>query len=132
VDAEVAPAVEHDTITKTHEENVQPVLEKEIHKDIYHTTVQPLTDKEVKPTEHEHKQAPTQHREVEHDNAEATNQKIEAEKAKYQDSVKEGATIETKTQEPTVTGEHVHHHLHETIQPVIEKGSSNECGGGLT
>jgi len=29
--------------------------------------------------------------------------------------------FESKTKEPTKTDEHVHHHLHETVQPVIEK-----------
>merc|ERR1719386_313047 len=31
------------------------------------------------------------------------------------------STHPSPTREPTIVDEHVHHHLHETIQPVIEK-----------
>jgi hypothetical protein len=40
------------------------------------------------------------------------------------ESTSEEKQFESKTQEPTQGEEHVHHHLHETVQPVIEKGES--------
>lgn len=106
---------------------MQHVVEKEKHKDHYHTTVQPLTDNEVKPEVHTHKQAPTQHREFEHDDKAKTQHKLAADKAHFKDTTTYGAAIETKSQAPTVTGEHVHHHIHETVQPVIHKGKSDSC-----
>jgi len=30
-------------------------------------------------------------------------------------------THETRTVSPTIAGEHIHHHVHETIQPVVQK-----------
>merc|ERR1711964_670509 len=38
--------------------------------------------------------------------------------AGYQSSIDE-KKFESSTKEPTIVDEHVHHHLHETIQPVI-------------
>jgi len=46
--------------------------------------------------------------------------KVAADAAGFK-STHDEETHETKTKEPTITGESVHHHLHETIQPVIEK-----------
>lgn len=120
---EVAPAVEHDKITREHETRERDVVEKEVHKDHYHTTVQPLKDREVEDTEHKFEQAPTEYRETDKDDGAA---KAQAEKnlSGFQDTVEEGKTKETEAKDETVMGEHVHHHMHEIIQPVIEKGKS--------
>merc|ERR1711939_1160338 len=40
--------------------------------------------------------------------------------AGFQSSIDE-KKLESSTKEPTIVDEHVHHHLHETVQPVIEK-----------
>jgi len=120
-DQTVAPAVEHDTIKREHETRDRDVVEKEIHKDHYHTTIQPLKDTEVQATQHEFEQAPTEYRSVEKDDG-AAEAKVAKKLAGFHDSVKEEETKETHAQDETVVGEHVHHHLHEIIQPVIEKG----------
>lgn len=39
----------------------------------------------------------------------------------FKSTSSEAATKESKAKEKTIEGETVHHHLHETIQPVIEK-----------
>ncbi|TKA81570.1 hypothetical protein B0A55_03005 [Friedmanniomyces simplex] len=119
-DQTVAPAVEHDTIRREHETRSRDVVEKEVHQDHYHTTVQPLQDREVQATEHKFEQAPTEYREVDKDDGAAeagVKEKLDG----FEDSVKEGGTTETKGKDETVVGEHVHHHLHEIVQPVIEK-----------
>ncbi|KAK1820854.1 hypothetical protein LTR12_004724 [Friedmanniomyces endolithicus] len=119
-DQTVAPAVEHDTIKREHETRERDVVEKEIHKDHYHTTIQPLKDTEVQATEHNFEQAPTEYRSVEKDDG-AAEAKVAKKLGGFHDSVKEEETKETHAQDETVVGEHVHHHLHEIIQPVIEK-----------
>lgn len=124
VSEEVKPAVEHETVTKQHETREQTAIEKERHQDHYHTTVQPLKDREVLPTQEDHEQAPTQYKEVQHEGGADIEGKVAARNAGFEDSTTQGATEETKTtaDEAVVSGEHVHHHLHETVQPVIEKG----------
>lgn len=126
VEQDVAPAVEHDTITKKHETKEQKVIDKERHQDHYHTTVQPLKDREVQDTKHDHEQAPTEYRKVDND-AKRDDVKAQAasDRNQYKDSTIEGMRHEKTTKEGDVVGEQVHHHLHETIQPVIEKGKQS-------
>jgi hypothetical protein len=121
VDSEVAPAVEHTHVKKQHETREQTFVEKEKHQDHYHTTIQPLKDSEVLPEKHDHTQE-TEHRSISHDTG-AAKDKAEAGLAGFE-STSEQQQFESKTQEPTQGEEHVHHHLHETVQPVIEKGES--------
>lgn len=129
VTQEVAPAVEHAKITKQHETREQEVVEKERHQDHFHTTIQPLKDSEVLPEKHDETTAETQYRNVNNDSEQAKAQ-ADADRSGFQNTTEESKTLEAATQEPTQTTEHVHHHLHETIQPVIEKGklqsSSNQ------
>ncbi|TVY76073.1 hypothetical protein LSUE1_G005434 [Lachnellula suecica] len=118
VDSTVAPAVENTHVKKTHETRQQTAIEKEKHKDHYHTTVQPLKDNEVLPTKHDSVQE-TEYKETNKDDGAA-----EAQAAKDRsgfESTTEEKKFESATKEPTLENEHVHHHLHETVQPVIEK-----------
>lgn len=119
----MAPAVEHETVKREHETREQTVVDREKHQHHYHTTVQPLKDQEVKPEKHDQEVAPTQYREVNNDH-EGANVKaqVDRDQAAFKNTTEQGVTKETKTDEGKIVGEHVHHHLHETIQPVIEKG----------
>lgn len=118
VKSEVAPAVEHTHVRKEHETREQKFVEKERHQDHYHTTIQPLKDSEVQDEEHDHVQE-TKHRVINKDDNTAK-AKAETDVAGLE-STEDQREFESKTKEPTVTDEHVHHHLHETVQPVIEK-----------
>lgn len=124
VDESVAPAVEHETVTEQHEIRDKEAVQRERHQDHYHTTVQPLKDREVDATQHDHVEGETQYREVDND-ATASEAKSKAEQARsgFQDETTDGATQETQSKEAAEIGENVHHHLHETVQPVIEKGT---------
>lgn len=119
VDSEVAPAVEHTHVKKEHETREQTFVDKEKHQDHYHTTIQPLKDSEVLPEKHEHIQE-TEHRSINNDDG-AAKAKADADRAGFE-STSEQKEFESQTKEPTQVKEHVHHHLHETVQPVIEKG----------
>lgn len=118
---EVAPAIEHTHVTKAHETREQKFVEKEKHQDHYHTTIQPLVDSEVVPEKHDHVQE-TKKRSINRDDGSA---KARAE-ADVVDSglenTKDEVRAELEVKEPTQVKENVHHHYHETIQPVIEKG----------
>jgi hypothetical protein len=74
------------------------------------------------PEKHEQEKVATQYREVDHDDAAKTKAKLDAQNSKFKDTHEE-KNVEQKVKDKTVIGEHVHHHLHETIQPVIEKGT---------
>lgn len=123
VSSKVAPAVEHEHIKKEHETREQTFVEKEKHKDHYHTTIQPLKDSKVLPEKHDHVQE-TEHRSFDHDDK-AAKAKAEADRAGFE-STSEKKELESTTKEPTLGEEHVHHHLHETVQPVIEKGKMDQ------
>jgi len=117
-DAEVAPAVEHTHVKKQHETREQTFVEKEKHQDHYHTTIQPLKDSEVLPEKHDSTQE-TEHKNINKDDGRAK-AKAEADRAGFE-STSEEKQFESSTKVPTQEEEHVHHHLHETVQPVIEK-----------
>ncbi|KAF7193913.1 hypothetical protein HII31_04803 [Pseudocercospora fuligena] len=122
VEQEVAPAVEHETVKREHETKDQTVVDREKHQHHYHTTVQPLEHQEVKPEKHDHEVAPTEYRDINKDqNGASVKAKVDQDQAAFKDKTEQGVTKETKTDEGKIVGEHVHHHLHETIQPVIEK-----------
>ncbi|CAG8984169.1 hypothetical protein HYALB_00008171 [Hymenoscyphus albidus] len=118
VEGEIKPAVEHTHVKKQHETREQTFVEKEKHQDHYHTTIQPLKDSEIIPEKHDHVQE-TKHKSINKDDNKAA-AKAKADQAGFE-STHDEKKFESKTKEPTLQDEHVHHHLHETIQPVIEK-----------
>lgn len=119
VDSKVAPAVEHTHVKKAHETREQTFVEKERHQDHYHTTIQPLKASEVLPEKHDNIQE-TKERVINKDDNSAK-AKAESDRAGFK-STTDQKKFESATKEPTQVEEHVHHHLHETVQPVIEKG----------
>ncbi|KAK5138782.1 hypothetical protein LTR04_004195, partial [Oleoguttula sp. CCFEE 6159] len=121
VHEKVAPAVVHETINRQRHEEIQTAIDKEVHQDHYHTSVQPVADREVLPEEHRHKLAPVEHRQFEHGNDREVAARLEQEAAAFRDERIEGKVVETRSTAPIVAGEHIHHHVHETIQPVVEK-----------
>lgn len=121
VHEKVAPAVVHNTtIPQTHEE-IQTAIDKEVHQDHYHTSVQPVKDREVLPEQHHHKLKAVEHRELHHDSPEEVARRLKIEAAKFKDEHVRAPERHTDGIAPTVAGEHVHHHVHETIQPVVQK-----------
>ncbi|KAH0362605.1 hypothetical protein KCU65_g7956, partial [Aureobasidium melanogenum] len=122
VDQTIAPAVEHEHVKHEHETREQKVVDRERHQDHYHTTIQPLKDQEVEATKHNTEVDATQERQINKDKqGDQIKAKVAADQAAFKNTTEEEATEETKTTEPAAVAESVHHHLHETIQPVIEK-----------
>ncbi len=120
----VAPAVQQETVQKEQHERQTTAIDKEVHQDHYHTTEQPVKHSEVLPEQHHQNVMPTEHRSYEHDNADEVQRKLATEQSRYRDDTHHVEGARTSTAEPTVAGEHVHHHVHETIQPVVQKRMS--------
>lgn len=121
VHEKVAPAVTHETINRTQHEDVQTAIDKEVHQDHYHTSVQPVEHAEQLKEQHHHNIIPVEHRSFEHDNSEDVQRRLGAEQAKFRDTSERVEGQHTSSVAPIVAGEHVHHHVHETIQPVVNK-----------
>ncbi|KAF4333131.1 hypothetical protein FBEOM_13079 [Fusarium beomiforme] len=113
-----APVVHEDVKSHEHEE-VDTVVDHEVHQDHYHTTIQPVKDKNILPTKHVYKENEVEE-EIDHRNNEAK-LKAKEEAAKIHNEKNVEDTTHSKEYAPTNEHEHIHHHLHETIQPVIER-----------
>jgi hypothetical protein len=61
------------------------------------------------------------HKEFKHENDKDTKQRLNAEHAQFKDTSTTQATRHTQVAAQAHKGEHIHHHVHETIQPVIHK-----------
>ncbi|KAI1122980.1 hypothetical protein F5Y10DRAFT_270550 [Nemania abortiva] len=123
IQRETAPAVQHETVQKKHMQREQKVVDRERHQDHYKTTVQPLQEREVMPERHMYEQADVQHRNINNKGERERDAKtmLERKQAQFKDERTEYGTRGETVQEPTVTTERTMHHLHETIQPVVEK-----------
>jgi hypothetical protein len=121
VEERVNPTVTSETVKPTRHENITEAVDREVHQDHYHTTVQPLAHKEVLPEKHTHNMIPVEHREFHHENESETKERLAREAAKFRDTTTTTETHHTQAHAGVATGEHVHHHVHETVQPIIHK-----------
>ncbi|KAM0343790.1 hypothetical protein ACHAPU_008218 [Fusarium lateritium] len=113
-----APVVHEDVKSHQHEK-VDTEIDHEIHQDHYHTTIQPVKDKNVLPTKHVYKENEMEE-EIDHRDDTARKQ-AEAEAAKIKNEKIVEGTTRSKEIAPAHENQHIHHHIHETIQPVIER-----------
>lgn len=115
------PAVKHENVTRTQHENQTTAIDREVHQDHYHTSVQPVQDREVLPEQHTHQLAGVEHRNIKHGNDEHVKDRLDREAAQFKDQRTVADVQHTSSAKPSLAGEHVHHHVHENIQPVIQK-----------
>ncbi|RMD44514.1 hypothetical protein DV735_g678, partial [Chaetothyriales sp. CBS 134920] len=146
VNGVVGPAVTQEQVQPQRHEEFTQAVNRQVHQDHYNTTVQPISHQETLPEKHTHNLLPTEHKQIQHEGNDTAKAKADAELAQFKDSdnspseehevettnsarvmddAKSSSTVhETKYTQgvaPTVVGEHVHHHVHETAVPVIEK-----------
>ncbi|KAF6810822.1 allergen [Colletotrichum plurivorum] len=116
-------AITEEQVMPHQHENVTTAVDKEVHQDHHHTTVQPIRAKETlrSPEKHHHNMAPTTHKEINHGNERETRDTLDREAAKFKNTSVTHNTTHSSSTAPVVTGERVHHHVHEHIQPVIQK-----------
>jgi len=103
-----------------HEETTQAV-DREVHQHHHHTTVQPIQHQEVLPEKHTHNLHPTEEREYIHGDPEEHKARLAKHAAQFKDSSVVHETTRSEAIAPTVQGEHVHHHVHEIVQPIVHK-----------
>jgi hypothetical protein len=117
----VNPAVTNETVTPTRKENVTTAVDREVHQDHHHTSVQPIQDREVLPEQHSHQLGGVEHRNIKHGNDQHVKDRLAAEQGQFKNTREVGSTQHHASTNAGVTGEHVHHHVHENIQPVVQK-----------
>jgi len=117
----VAPAVQHEEVQRHQHEETQAAIDREVHQDHYHTTEQPVLHSETLPEQHHHNLIPVEHKSYEHDDAEQVKARLADEQSKYRDEQRFVEGEHTHATADTIAGEHVHHHVHENIQPVVQK-----------
>jgi len=113
--------VTHETRNRVDHENVTTAIDKEVHQDHYHTSVQPVYDQQRLAEQHHHNLGAVENRSFEHGNDREVAERLRTEAAKFKDQVHTGEHKTTQSVNPTIAGEHIHHHVHETIQPVVQK-----------
>ncbi|KAF5693462.1 hypothetical protein FDENT_1997 [Fusarium denticulatum] len=121
VDEDVKPHVTQEHVMPHQHEQVTTALDKEVHQEHHHTTVQPITHKETLPEQHHHNLVPVEHKTFHHGNEQDTQATLDREAAKYRDTTETHSTTHSTEAAPVVTGERIHHHVHEHVQPVINK-----------
>jgi len=117
----VAPGVTNETVAPMQKEERQIATDREVHQDHYHTSVQPVKHREVLPEQHHHNLVPVEHRTHDHRDTQDTESRLHQNATQFKNQSMRTETQHNATAAPTVTGEHVHHHVHETIQPVVHK-----------
>jgi len=117
----VAPGVTSEHIKPTRHEEITEAVDREVHQDHYHTTIQPIQHQEVLPEQHHYQMKDVIDKEFSHSNDHETRQRLERETAQFKNTNHTHETRHTTAVAPRVEGEHVHHHIHETVQPVVHK-----------
>jgi len=113
--------ITRNTHNKHQHENVTHAIGKDIHQDHHRTTEQPVYDKEVLPETHEQRVHQTEERVFDNRDKEGLQNTLNEARGGYQDERVVAPTQHTQSQAPDDVSEHVHHHVHETVQPVVYK-----------
>jgi len=121
IDESVSRPVTREEIKPTRKEEITQAVDREVHQDHYHTTIQPVQQQEVLPEKHSHVMGTVKEKHFEHGNNEKLRQRLDNEAAQFKDSSVTHETRHTVAAGHTVAGEHTHHHVHEKVQPIIQK-----------
>jgi len=121
VEEESRPAVTQEAVRPHQHENVTTAIDKEVHQDHHHTTFQPLVAKETLPEQHTHNMIPVEHKTFEHGNQSDVKATLDRDAAKYTNTSVKHDTTHSASVAPVIAGERTHHHVHEHVQPVIQK-----------
>lgn len=116
-----APAVTKETVVPTKKVEEVVAVDREVHVDHFQTRVQPVEDRVHAPEKHEHYVAPVEHRERNLGNHDMVRNKLTEEREQLKSTTTVLPTQEEKIKAGVVQGEHVHHHVYERVQPVIER-----------
>jgi len=120
IDQETKPAVVHERVAQRQHEDITEVRDKEIHQHHHQVHVQPIQDRVVVPEQHHHNVIPVEHREHHHGKDREVEAALASHTSKFRDE-REVLPVQTTQAANVVVGEHVHHHIHDVIQPVVER-----------
>ncbi|KAI5781519.1 hypothetical protein EDC01DRAFT_241390 [Geopyxis carbonaria] len=115
------PAVTKETIRPVERDEQTVAIDRELHQDHYQTRIQPVEDHVRVEEKHTHNVLPVERREVKHGKDHEIKRKLEQEAAQFKSTTQVLPTEHATVSSGTVAGEHVHHHVHENVQPVIER-----------
>ncbi|BFZ62335.1 hypothetical protein YB2330_003428 [Saitoella coloradoensis] len=118
---EVKPAVVHEVVQANEREEVTEAIDRERHITHYQQRVQPIADRQVMAEEHVHNVIPVTERRVAAEMAPEAARALEAQSAAFHDERTILPTQRVEVNKGAVATEHVHHHVQEVIQPVIER-----------
>ncbi|KAF4977509.1 hypothetical protein FZEAL_5988 [Fusarium zealandicum] len=121
VDEDVRGHVTEEHVRPHQHENVTTALDKEVHQEHHHTTIQPISHKETLAEQHHHNVVPVQHKEFHHGKDQETRDTLDREAARFKDTSTTHTATQSSTTAPVVSGERIHHHVHEHVQPIIQK-----------
>ncbi|KAH7165335.1 hypothetical protein EDB81DRAFT_640180 [Dactylonectria macrodidyma] len=121
INEEHREAVTNEHVRPHEHEHVTTAVDRDVHKDHHHTIVQPLTHTETLPEKHTYRTAPIEHRTIHHGNEKEHQEYLDRDTAQYKNTTTTHDTTHHTTTAPIISGERVHHHVHEHIQPVVEK-----------
>jgi hypothetical protein len=119
--SETAPAVVQEHIKPVEKVEVTEAVDRERHIHHHQHRVQPVEAHEVKATEHKHNILPEVTREHKEDMLPEHREKLEAMRTQQQNVQQVGSVERTEAHQGAVANESVIHHVHETIQPVVQK-----------
>ncbi|KAI5842805.1 hypothetical protein BZA05DRAFT_477344 [Tricharina praecox] len=115
------PAVTKETVVPVEVVKETVAIDREIHQDHHQIRIQPIEDHVRAAEKHEAKVLPVVHRETHHGKEAEIKRKLEEEAQKFRSTTTVLPTTHEKVQVGTVQGEHIHHHVYEQVQPVIER-----------
>jgi len=115
-----APAVVHERVQEARHEEITTAIDREVHQHHHQIHVQPIADKVVEPEQHHVNVVPVEHRQHHHGKDREIEVALTEQQRQFRDE-QEILAAQRSQSHNTVVGEHVHHHIHDTIQPVIER-----------
>ena len=133
------PAVTKETVKPVETVQETIAVDREVHQDHHQTRIQPVEDHVRHDDKHEHNVLPVEYRDQRHGKDAEIQRKLDTEVSpvlhapqpaplivfsqarQFLDSSTTLETSHKKLSSSTMSGEHVHHHVHEKVQPVIER-----------
>ncbi len=117
----ILPAVTHEQIQKTVIEEQQIIQDREHHVHHHQQRVQPIVDRVVEPEIHQQNVLPVEQREKNYEMTEGAARALREQQTKYRDEQTILPTQKSTIQREAIGQDVTHHHVHETIVPLIQR-----------
>ncbi|ORY83890.1 hypothetical protein BCR37DRAFT_332249, partial [Protomyces lactucae-debilis] len=117
----VAPAVTQERVAKHVTEEVNVVEDREHHVHHHQQRIQPVADRVEEETRHKHNVLPVETRERTQEMTDGAKRALAEQQNAYKNTSETLPTQYNKVQGAAVGQDVTHHHVHETVQPVIQR-----------